>query len=143
MTPTVERECHVFTGYLLGSPPPPYVVRKYVEAHDLSPAFSRGSRFDIYILRIAATRPSLTRPADSYARIFAANGLLRRKLVLLLAILETAPSCSVVDAVEGSRPALLLRLVGAGLRSVFSVTAGIIVFLPAHVLLARRESTTA
>ncbi len=138
----IERECRVFTRYLAGCAPSTYVTRKYVEAHHL-PAYSNGNRFDHYLLRVATRSARLTRTADSYARFFCSNALLRRKLILLLAILETSASCSIVDPIEGvGLPTLIWRLVAAGVRSVVSLAAGVIVFLPAHLLLSRGEPST-
>ena len=88
---SVERECQVFCEYLLSCAPQSYAVRKYVDAHEVSPKFSAGNRFDDLLLRVARVHPVLTKLADSYARLFVPNALLRKKLILLLAILETSP----------------------------------------------------
>ena len=135
----LERECRVFTGYLLGCVPHPYAFRKYAEAHRLSTTFSLGSRFDFFLIRAARTHRTVARLADSYARLFFPSALLRKKLVLLLAILETCPpSCHLIESVEGGvKMKLLLRLFSRGLTSVFSLTAGTLLFLPAQILLTR------
>lgn len=143
-TNLLASECEVFTKYLLGCAPEPYVIRKYTEAHDVAAVFSSGSRFDNLMVRVARTHPALTRLADSYARMFVPKGLLRRKLVLLLAILETsAPSCHLIDAVDGGGKAvLLLRLVFKGMAFLVSVVLGALVFLPLQMILPAKQPRT-
>ena len=137
-TQSAEAECEAFTKYLLGCAPSPYVLGKYAEAHRVSAVFSEGSRFDHMLVKIAKRHPVLTKLADSYARMFARTGLLRKKLVLLLAILETsAPSNQLIDAVDnGGMPVLLARLFFKGLAFAISLIAGAIVFLPMRMILA-------
>lgn len=142
---TIERECRTFTHYLLGCEPHSYAVRKYAEAHCVSPVFSAGTRFDDFLLKAARSHWLLAKLADSYARVAAPGALLRKKLVLLLAILETSPpSYQMLDAVQsGGRLALFLRLAGRGSASILSLTAGSLVFLPAQLLLkegSRKQS---
>jgi hypothetical protein len=74
------------------------VVEQYIKAHHTSQKFSPADLFDQRLVGFARRRPLSTRLADSFARVFAPSSLLRRKLVLLLAILETAsPTCHVID----------------------------------------------
>lgn len=142
--PSLDRECRVFAAYLLGSAPAPYVIRKYHEAHQLSPAFSDDGRFDRHLVRVAAVHGALTRAADAYARLVAPNALLRKKLVLLLAILETsAPSSDRIDAaIGGGRSALVLRLFISGIASILSAAAGALLFLPTHIAMSGRQRRT-
>jgi hypothetical protein len=106
--PTPARECEVFCRYLVGRAPDEYVARKYAEAHATGSAtgraapapplrFAPASAFDAALLRFAARGPAWTSLADSYACIAARRSAMRRKLVLLAAILE---SC---DASHGFR----------------------------------------
>jgi hypothetical protein len=131
-------ECCVFTQYLLGCAAPPYTIRKYDNAHQVSPVFSSGNRFDRFLVRVAGTHPVLTRVADSYARMLAPQALLRKKLILLLAILETSPPThNVIDSVGGgSNLALSFRLVGKAVTFGLSAAAGAILFVPARLILA-------
>ena len=143
-TGPLESECEVFARYLLSCTPAPYVVRKYSAAHHVSAVFSTGSRFDNLLVRIASVHPALTRLADSYARIFAPGALLRKKLVLLLAILETsAPSCYLIEAVDsGGKLVLLVGLFVKGMAFILSLMAGAIVFLPLQMILASNQRKT-
>jgi nucleoside-diphosphate-sugar epimerase len=138
----LDRECRVFTRHLLGCSPQPYVVRKYVEAHEKSPTFSEGSRLDAFLIRIARSGPGMTQLADGYTRIFHPGALLRKKLVLLLAILETSsPTYRLMDAVErGGRLSLALRLLVSGASAVAAIVAGAIVFVPARIWFGAMKS---
>jgi hypothetical protein len=135
----LERECTVFSEYLLGRAPHDYALRKYLEAHEVTTAFSPKDPFGVLLLRVARRHRLLTKVADSYARVFAPGTLLRKKLVLLLAILETsAPSCHVIDSVDGgSMVSLLSRLFVRGLGSTASLAIGTLVFVPARLVLAK------
>jgi hypothetical protein len=141
---SIESECEVFTKYLLGCSPVPYVVQKYTDAHQVAAVFSKGSPFDNLLVRVAGAHPTLTRLADSHARIFAPKGLLRKKLVLLLAILETsAPSYHLIDAVDGrGLIPLIFRLVFKGIAFVVSAVAGAIFFLPFQMILPSEQRKT-
>ena len=86
-----DRECVVFTGHLLGVAPDAYVKRKYAEAHDVLGGLAPTDPFDAFLLRFASKHRVCTRLADAYARVFRPGSALRRKLIVLLAILETSP----------------------------------------------------
>jgi NADH dehydrogenase len=134
-------ECRVFTRHLIGSEPPHYVTAHYARAHRTSPKFVPEDRFDRYLVRFAARHPVLTRLADSYARVFVPASLLRRKLVLLLAVLETAPqSHRMIDRPPGGGLILVAgRLVGEGLVWLVSLVAGIVLLVPARLAVGRRK----
>lgn len=133
----IEQECRTLTRYLIGRYPEPYVVEKYVEAHLITTEYSDRNRFDGALTKIARTHPVLAKLADSHARLFAPRGLLRKKLVLLLAILETcAPSYQLLDQTDSvSRPLVLLRLVGRGVGSALSLALGSLLLLPLQLIL--------
>ena len=86
----LERECRTFTRYLVGREPTPYVIGKYGEAHAAT-AVLAGDRFDHRITAVARLHPVAAFVADAYARFFAPRGAFRKKLIVLLAILETSP----------------------------------------------------
>ena len=138
---SIERECRVFTEYLLGCAPHVYVARKYADAHRISPAFSKGNRFDFFLIRAARSHHGMTKLAAAYARLFVPATLLRKKLVLLLAILETcSPSCHLIDSPEpGSKRALLVRLCGRGIGALASIIIGVVLFLPVHLVFAAMQ----
>jgi hypothetical protein len=90
-TAGLERECHAFTRLLTGRPPTAYVTRKYIDAHRARPDLTIVMGFERVILAHAARGPLVARLADAYARRLFPRGSLRKKLVLLLAIIETSP----------------------------------------------------
>lgn len=138
----LERECRTFTRYLVGRDPSPYVVEKYCEAHATLPAF-RGGLFDEQLTRVARWRPLAAFAADAYARFFAPRGALRKKLVLALAILETSPPFfrEFERPPGGGRAGQALRLGTRLLVFVATLFVATIVFLPVHLLAARRGRT--
>jgi hypothetical protein len=79
----------------------------------------------------------MAKVADAYARVFASETLLRKKLVLLLAILETSsPSYRLLDAVDsGSKLLLWIRLASRGLVSALSLLLGIVMFFPTQFMM--------
>ena len=109
----LERECAVFAHHLCGRAAPGYAVAQYVRAHELGVVTPRGgeTRFDRLLVACAREGPGLARWADAYAALLARGGLLRRKLVLLLSILEShGESAELVDhPTPGPAPVVLLR----------------------------------
>jgi hypothetical protein len=102
-------ECLIFTRYLIDTDPSSEVVTAYQRAHEVSAVAPPGGRgpLDRALLRVAHLGPGFARAADGYAAAFAKRSLLRRKLVLLVAILESRQHTAVVldTAVPGSRAA--------------------------------------
>lgn len=133
----LEGEFAVFAEYL-GAP---------LVDHRLSAAYARAhqslrnvadDRLDAWLLALArggATRCAL---ADCYARRTRPFGLLRRKLVLSLAVLESMPQTHAAfdTAVTSSALAAWSSLVASGVRWGFTTAIAIVLCLPAHLLLA-------
>lgn len=128
----LESECRVFTRFLIGVAPEAYVIEKYVEAHGKVAALTGGDAFERRMVRIAARGPVLAKAVDAYARLAAPRSLLRNKLVLLLAILEScAPSYRLLEAVDGAAvPVQFLRLAGRGLLGAVSILLGAALVVP-------------
>ena len=115
------------------------MLAKYRSAHDfgaLEP--ERATRYERALVALARGAPWLARAMDVHARVFANGSLLRRKLVLLLAILESrSPSAEALDApTPGSRTGMFLRL--AWLAAVFALTllVGAVLLLPVRLACA-------
>src|SRR5262245_43793124 len=99
----LDRECNVFCRYLIGQTPNDYVRKKYRDAHGSRSLVGGGciSPWDALLIRIARISPWSTRITDVYSRVFYGSSLIRKKLVLLLAILEScAPSHRYLDSVD-------------------------------------------
>ena len=80
------REFAVFAAYLGSRDAGPSAAAHYVNAHATLPAGS--DRLDRWLLVFARTGRAACSLADAYARRARPYGLLRRKLVLALAVLE-------------------------------------------------------
>ncbi len=89
----LEKECRVYTRYLTGLLPTDYVQQKYWAycEDDSNSATLESDFFDELLVRISSWGPWWTRLADSYASRFYKDALLRKKLVLALALLECSP----------------------------------------------------
>ena len=90
---TLRSECRTFCRYVLERDADDYVTKKYLEAHYVTSwlGIQKDNRFDQFLIRFANQGPLFARFADSYCRVFRNGALLRRKLVVLLAIVECAP----------------------------------------------------
>lgn len=134
----LEAECAVFSRYLVNAAPSEIVTMHYLGAlaeHGL--ASDRDySPFDRMMIRVARRSPQLARFADAYCAILNRRGPLRRKLVLLAAILEHAPPTSdFFDHSLARGPAgALLRLVVRGIEFTLFFLLGAIVFLPLRLV---------
>lgn len=97
-------ECGVFCRYLVDRDAPPGEVAAYQRTHERGTVEAGvvSTSVDRALLRFARTAPALARTADAYAAVFAGASLLRRKLVLLLAILESRGPTT--DALDTARP---------------------------------------
>jgi NADH dehydrogenase len=136
----LDAECKVFTNHLLGCDPNDYVIAKYRAAHTAVPALSQVVAGEETLIEFARRGPMRAQLADAYAALFAPHSVLRKKLVMLLAILETSqPTYRVVDAaIGGSRAATLSRLAMSGAAAVAALAVGAMVLLPRRVM-ARRS----
>ncbi len=125
-------ECEIFVQYLAGRGAPPDVVAGYQRAHEVSAVepSGRSLALDRALLQLARSGTFGARAADAYAAVFARDGALRRKLVLLVAILESRGDTA--SALDTARPgSRLLWFFEVGVRATASllmlcVAAGVI-----------------
>jgi NADH dehydrogenase len=87
----LDEECKVFCRYLVNLQPNAYILEKYREGNKKSKIeqTSTSERFDRILVSISKFGRGPIKLADSYSRIMAKRSIFRRKLILLLAILET------------------------------------------------------
>ncbi len=135
--PNLNRECKLFSEYLIDLGPSDYVLRKYQEAHRLRPP-SAGrpvQRFDHILMRLALRHAFMLRLADTYSGLFYKEALLRRKLVLLLAILECSPGAfDRLDRPEvHAQPTLYRLLVIKGFALSATALLAVLLLAPIHV----------
>lgn len=136
----LRRECAAFSGLLTGNTRTAGVEAKYISAHAATPHLldPPAEAVDAMLVRAARRGPVSLRCADMYARFFRPGGALRRKLVLFLAIAESAPvtHTHLNGAHEQSLPRALMRV-----AAVMVIGGGILVmalvrFGPAHLVAA-------
>ena len=129
----LERECEVFARYLTGADASDYLRRKYREAHAVGVLGAGDSAFDRVLVTVARRGPWYTRFADTHARVFANGGLLRRKLVLVLALVECSAPARVDAPRSRSALGFLLRAawLGAGFALLCALAA--LVFMPVRL----------
>ncbi|WHZ24622.1 MAG: hypothetical protein OJF47_003734 [Nitrospira sp.] len=137
LQPDLNRECELFSEYLIDLRPSDYVLRKYQEAHHLGhPSVGRSvQRFDHILMRLALRHVFSLRLADTYSGLFYKEALLRRKLVLLLAILECSPDA--FDRLDRpdlhAQSTLYRRLVIKGVTLVATALLAVLLLAPIHV----------
>lgn len=83
----VVNQAKLFTYYLCGQPASPAVEELYVNAIEHSQAMAPEDRLSDFITRHAWTLPSI----DAYLAIAKPASEVRRRIYLMLAILETSP----------------------------------------------------
>jgi len=134
----LDAECDVFTRHLLGRGADDYVRSKYRAAHTALTTLTARDAFDSFLVRFAGRGRPFAKLADAHSAWFRPASLLRKKLVLLLAILETSPeSYRTIDAPVGGRPAgAFLALAATGLSAVLSLVMGSLILLPIQAVLA-------
>lgn len=136
----LERECAVWCRYLIDAEPSRGVRESYLRAHRVGVVEQSGgtSSFDRALVAFARQGPQFARFADAHARLFSASGLLRRKLVLALALLETdADAHRRVDLVSrGSRRGFIAAMSLWIAGYAFAVLLGLFVFIPLRAVCA-------
>ena len=133
--PRLAAECRVFCRYLTREEPSDYVLGHYARARASAEAPAAAPVLDRGLLALARRGPLLTRVADGYSRIFQPHSTLRRRLILLLAILENSPPSarSLNSAREGRPLALLGRLALTMLGSAACLLTGVLLLGPLHL----------
>jgi len=131
-------ECRVFTRHVLGRDPDAYITAKYVDACSTMATLQPASGFDETLLALARRGRVAAKVADSYASLLAPASALRKRLVLLLALLETRPPFhdAIDRATGGPMPVLFLRIAIKGAGSMLSLLVGVLVLVPMRVVLA-------
>ena len=142
MTP-LEHEARVFSRYLLGSAADTSLLGIYAAAVEsgAAGAWPDARAFDRLLARIGRLHPAATRAVDAYARHFRPASPVRKRLILMLAILEShAGPYAALDRVDGGGRALVfLRIGGAVLGSLFVLAAATLFLGPLHLVLAGRR----
>jgi hypothetical protein len=130
----LEREFNIFARYLGAGDRGKALAPQYVIMHA---SLDRGltGPADGWLVAIARWGTFATALADAYARIASPYGVLRRKLVLTLALLESAGAShtSYDSARPASLPWTLISLVLLGVRWGLVTLIAVAVLAPLHL----------
>ena len=134
------KEAHFFTKYLLESAPNDYVLNKYEEGHGKCSLYPYGqtNAFDKILIKLARLNQFFLRMIDGYCRIFYKNAMIRKKLTLVLAILEScSPFHEYLDSVVSySKSKLFAVLLMKPLLFGFHLALSTLVIGPFHIAFA-------
>lgn len=86
----IRREARALARFILGREVEPAFVERYVQAHQHLPL--TGDADERAIVAFAVAHPRLLPSMEAAAALVRPNGLLHRKAILMLAILEAAPN---------------------------------------------------
>jgi hypothetical protein len=138
---TLDRECNVFFEYLTGQGPTDYVLQKYRDANRNLFTSLHTSRFDNFLLSISSRYRLASKLVDVYTSVFHKRSIVRKKCILLLAILESCPiSSEYVDFPDDDSKFMLWTKMFLNATGFFIVLIiSMILLLPFHLLLWTRS----
>lgn len=139
----IAREFETFARRLLGMTASPALLDAYRRAHQLrSSEFVPRDRFDGHLLAVARRGGVFLALADAHARRFRRAAVLRKKLCLVLALLECDPESSArLDSVgRGGALGFWFFAVVRGGIAVLSAIVATFWFLPAMILFSNRPT---
>ena len=142
----LDQECRAFSRYLTGGEPSDYILEKYRRGHHAIPYRKRPpiNSFEDVLVVFAGKGRIRARMGDAYARVFFPHGILRQKLVLLLALLETAPATSAPLTGGGRGSIHAIWSIAASLLAYgLSLLGGLLVLGPMHMVTRSRTPRTA
>jgi hypothetical protein len=133
----LDAESATFARALIGAAVSPYVLDHYARAcavYGLARDEAFGG-FDRATLEFARRSAPAARWADAYCALLHRRGALRRKLIVLSAILEhVAPTDRAFDDLKPSGPvAAFLKLAGQGFVFAGSLLMGLVFLTPARL----------
>jgi len=136
---STELECETYTRYLSGESADRYVVDVYSRALESVECLVEPTtnRFDLLLARLSVKHPILTRAVDGYCRFFYRAAPVRKKLILLLAILESKGKyAEILDTADAlPRAKTLLHVVVQSTISVLVIGIATLVLLPLRRLI--------
>lgn len=134
----LDRESAAYARYLTGQTISDYVLGKYADAHARHPELTahEARRFDRFLLQVAGAHPLGTWLVDTYTAVFLRPAIVRKKWILLVAILENAsPTAQIFDRPDpGGRTATVVRLGWRGVTFLAGLLLSSVVFLPVQLL---------
>jgi NADH dehydrogenase len=131
----LEAEFRRNASYVAGAAPTRYQTEKYLDFHQRRHLETRNA-FDAFLLRLSRMGGIGLALADSYSGLFFRRSIVRSKLVLALAILESSsPSFAALDAPDPGGRFVWLRLALRGAMAGFSVLIAAPFLLPTQLVL--------
>jgi NADH dehydrogenase len=138
----LNKECEVFYSYLLHEKPDDYILRKYSEGNiKCGLEFSQDTpKFERMLVQLARLNTFFTKIVDTYTCFFLNCSLIRKKMTLLLAILECYDkTCTLIDSIKPIRKiALYPKIVLKGSFFAFTLLFSVIIFLPFHIAMGTK-----
>lgn len=86
----LDSECVLITKYLVNQTPPAELIERYRAAH-AKLLGDAGSERDLAIIAFTQKHPWSLRYIDAAVAVLRPNALLRKKILVMMAIVETAP----------------------------------------------------
>jgi NADH dehydrogenase len=132
-------EARVFTAYLCGDGVTAEISDHYLKAtKTLLIDHQPDDRFDRLTLAFARRGAGFAWLADSYAALFNRGGMLRRRMALLMSILENSPTSHrhFEQSPSQGPVAAMFQLGLSGLAEVGVLVLAMAIFVPARILLA-------
>ena len=135
----ITQECLVFCRYLSGVSPDNYILKKYHDANKINGediSVIRKHILKSILITLARIHPLFTQIVDTYAVFLFKNAIIRKKLVLLLAILESCPPKKYkFDSIDQhSRFVLSLIILRKLLTFTLVLCFAIVILLPLHII---------
>ena len=135
---TLCLECQLFCEYLVHQKPGPYITQKYQQAHYAGniPLHEIVHPFERWLMLLAGIHPFMTRLTDLYSRLLFPSSILRKKLVLLLAILESSKQGQGICAMPEptGRMPFLAQCALEGVRFLCIAGLALIFLFPIHLV---------
>jgi hypothetical protein len=120
----LRREAVAFTRYLVRTEPSEALIARYCEANRT--LFGAPAPDEARVLAFARRHAWAIPPLDASAGVLRPGSLLRKKLLVMMAILETTPEHAPrTEPRAASLPGLVLRLGTAGIAAAFNLAVGI------------------
>ena len=141
----LHEECIWLAAYLVHLKPSKYIREKYIDAHRSAHLHVSyvPNKFDEFLLVFAKKHMFCMKLADIYTAMFVRTSLLRKKMILLLAILEScAETYTLVDGVkEYSKLAFYTRCFLQCLVFSFFLAVSLLIFAPPHLVASFNSET--
>jgi hypothetical protein len=124
----LDLEARRFAAYLVDREPPPAVIARYRRANAELLAAPLDST-DRSLIEFARRRPSLLPLLDGASGLLRPRSVLRRKILLMLALLETSPELAEwFETPSHGAPRTIASIVAQVATSVLQVAGGVLLW---------------